>query len=275
MDVSTDLQEPGDDKAGPKKPSRQILHHEIVEGIDALDRPTGALFLSGLSAGLDIGFSVFLMAVVWTLAQNAFSEPVRRVLVANMYAIGFLFVVLGRSELFTEQTTLAVLPVLHGRATLADLARLWVVVFTANLVGAAAFAAMVVQVGPALGVIRKEAFGDMAKVMTEHSDWVIFASAVLAGWLMGLMSWMVAASRDTISQIVLVWLIATVIGLGRLHHVVVGSVEVLSGLFAAEGISAADYGRFLLFTTLGNAAGGTFFVAVIKYSFAIEGKMPG
>jgi formate-nitrite transporter family protein len=273
--VSTDLQEPGDEQAGPKKPSRQILHHEIVEGIDALDRPVGALFLSGLSAGLDIGFSVFLMAVVWTLAQNSFSEAVRRLLVANMYAIGFLFVVLGRSELFTEQTTLAVLPVLHRRASLTALARLWLVVYVANLLGAAAFAAMVVQVGPALGVIRKEAFGELGRALTDHPDWVMFASAVLAGWLMGLMSWVVAASRDTISQIVLVWLIAAVIGLGRLNHVVVGSVEVLSGVFAAEGISAADYGRFLLFTTLGNAAGGTFFVAVIKYSFAIEGKMPG
>jgi formate/nitrite transporter FocA (FNT family) len=98
---------------------------------------------------------------------------------------------------------------------------------------------------------------------------------MLVGWLIGKMSWMVASRRDTISQIVLVWLIATVIGLGQLNHLVVGSVEVLSGVFAAEDITAADFGRFLLFTTLGNAAGGTFFVAAIEYSFAIGGKMPG
>jgi formate-nitrite transporter family protein len=271
--MSTDLQIPLGDEAEPKKASRQILEHEIVEGIDALDRPLAALFISGLSAGLDIGFSLFLMAVVGTLMGGA-SEPAGRLLVANMYAIGFIFVVLGRSELFTEQTTLAVLPVLNRKATLTALARLWGVVYVANLLGAAAFAALAVKIGPALGVIKPFMFDELAEALTEHSGVVIFGSAVLAGWLMGLLSWLVAASRDTISQIFLVWLIATVIGLGRLHHIVVGTVEVLAGVFSGGSVTAADYGRFLLWTTLGNAAGGSFFVALIKYSYAIRGKMP-
>jgi formate/nitrite transporter FocA (FNT family) len=272
--VATDLQEPANDEAGPKKPSRQILQHEIVEGVDALERPIGALAISALSAGLDIGFSMFLMAVVLTFTEVGVSEPVRRFLIANMHAVGFIFVVLGRSELFTEQTTLAVLPVLNRRASILALLRLWCVVFVANISGAAAFAALAVQIGPALGVIDRRAFGELAHTLTDHPGIVIFGSAVLAGWLMGLMSWLVAASRDTIGQLALVWLIATVIGLGRLHHVVVGSVEVLGGVFAGENVTAADYGQFVLWTTLGNAVGGSFFVALIKYSYAIEGKAP-
>ncbi|HLY66502.1 MAG TPA: formate/nitrite transporter family protein, partial [Chloroflexota bacterium] len=224
-------------------------------------------------AGLDIGFSLFLMAVVRTFTESAISEPVERLLVANMYAVGFIFVVLGRSELFTEQTTLAVLPVLNRQATLSGLARLWAVVYVANLLGTAAFAALAVVIGPALGVIDQRAFGDLARTLTEHPGPIMFGSAVLAAWLMGLLSWLVAASRDTISQIVLVWLIATVIGLCRLHHVVVGSVEVLAGAFSGAGISAADYVHFLFWTTLGNAVGGAFFVALIKYSYAISGTM--
>lgn len=247
----------------------------MVEGSEALHRPAGVLFISGLSGGLDIGFSLFLMAVVVTLsAEGAFNPSGVRLLVANMYAVGFIFVVLGRSELFTEQTTLAVLPMLNRRAPLASLIRLWVVVYTSNLLGAALFAGLAVQIGPALGVIKKPVFGELAQVMTGHPSGVIFASAVLAGWLMGLLSWLVAASRDTISQIVLVWLITTVIGLCRLHHVVVGSVEVLAGVFAGEGITVLDYGHFLLWSTLGNAVGGSFFVALIKYSYAIKGKLP-
>ena len=74
--------------------------------------------------------------------------PVVRLLVANMYAVGFIFVVLGRSELFTEQTTLAVLPVLGGRATVRELLRLWGVVYVANLIGAAAFAGLAVADRP-------------------------------------------------------------------------------------------------------------------------------
>jgi len=146
------------------------------------------------------------------------------------------------------------------------------VVYVANLFGAAAFAALAVIIGPSIGVIHERAFGEIARTATEHPGHVIFASAVLAGWLMGLMSWLVAASRDTISQIVLVWLIATVIGVARLHHVVVGSVEVLACVFSEQGVTAAAFGRFLLWTTIGNALGGSVFVALIKYSYAINAK---
>lgn len=258
----------------PKRPSHEILRHEIVEAIDALERPLGTLLVSGLSAGLDIGFSLFLMAVVRTLVGDSWGEPALALLTANAYAVGFLFVVLGRSELFTEQTTLAVLPVLHGKANVADLARLWGAVYVSNLVGAAAFAGLAVLIGPALGVIAPPVFGDIARSMTEHPAGALFAGAVLAGWLMGLLSWLVAAGRDTISQVVLVWIIAAVIGLAHLPHAVVGSVEVLAGLFAGQGVTAADFGHFLLWTTLGNAVGGSFFVAFIKYGYAVRDKQP-
>ncbi len=266
--MSTDLQHERAAEPEPKRPSQEILHHEIIEGVDALERPAASLFVSGLSSGLDIGFSLFLMAVIRTLVGTSWGEPATILLMGNAYAVGFLFVVLGRAELFTEQTTLAVLPVLNRRAGVGALARLWVVVYVANLLGAAAFALLAVAIGPASGVINPAAFGDIARTLTDHPGHVILGSAVLAGWLMGLLSWLVAASRDTIGQIAVVWLIATVIGLCRLSHVVVGTVEVLAGLFSGQGITAADYGHFLLWTTLGNVVGGSFFVALIKNSYA-------
>jgi formate/nitrite transporter FocA (FNT family) len=186
-----------------------------------------------------------------------------------MFAVGFIFVVLGGSELFTEQTTLAVLPVLNRKASLAALLRTWGVVYAANLIGTAIFARIAVLIGPALGVIDRRVFGQIALALTEHPGSVILLSGLLAGWLMGLLSWLVAAARDTISQIVLTWLIATVIGYAHLHHVVAESVEVLAGVFAAQEVHAAKYLHFLLWTTLGNALGGPIFVAIIKYSHAI------
>jgi formate-nitrite transporter family protein len=267
--VSSDLQAKKDEEPEPKKDSAQILEHEFKESLASIERPTPQLFVSGLSAGLDIGFSVLLMAVMETVInKGGLPEPVGEMLVANMYAVGFIIVVLGRSELFTEQTTLAVLSVLNRKASVAALVRVWLVVYVANLIGAAFFAAFAVLIGPALGVISRPVFGDIALVATGHSGWVIFLSAVLAGWLMGLLSWLVAASRDTISQIVIVWLIAATIGFAHLNHVVVGSVEVLAGVFAGEKVTWGDYGHFLLWTTLGNAVGGPFFVAIIKFGHA-------
>jgi formate/nitrite transporter FocA (FNT family) len=255
----------------PKKASRQILLHEIEEGIDALERPVVGLFVSGLSAGLDVGFSLFLMAVVLTRVEGTLPEPMVSMLVANMYSVGFIFVILGRSELFTEQTTLAVLPTLDGRASVGSLLRLWVVVYVANTLGAAAFAGLVTRIGPSLGVIQPRVFGEIAHRLTDHSAREMFLSGILAGWLMGLLSWLIAAARDTISQIVLVWLVTTVIGFASLHHAIVGTVEVLSGAFSGQGIGPRDVGRFLLWVTLGNIVGGVVFVAFLKYGLARPG----
>ena len=105
----------------PKMGSQEILHHEIVEGKDALERPAGRLFFSGLSAGLEIGFSLFLMGTMRTLTEHQLSHAVVELLTANMYSFGFVLVILGRSEFFTEQTSLAVLPVLNREASIAPL----------------------------------------------------------------------------------------------------------------------------------------------------------
>ena len=245
-----------------------ILAQEIETGLTELERSSRGLFLSGLAAGLEVSFSLLLMAVMTTLAEGRLPEPVVAILVAGMYAIGFVFVVLGRSELFTEHTTLAVLPVLDGRASIRQLGRLWGIIYVSNLIGAGLFAGIAVLVGPALEIVEPEAFGKIAHAVTDHPGWVMVASAMLAGWLMGLMSWLVIASRDTVGQILLVWLVTFSIGFLHLTHVVVGTTEVLAGMFAGQGISLVDFGRFLGFTTFGNALGGFIFVALIKYGHA-------
>ncbi|HTG33460.1 MAG TPA: formate/nitrite transporter family protein [Thermoanaerobaculia bacterium] len=249
----------------PQKSYETILEQEIAAGLTELERPAMALLLSGLSAGLDVSLSLLLMAVVHTLTDGVLSKPVSEILVALTYASGFLFVVLGRSELFTEHTTLAVLPVLDRRASPVQLGRLWGLVYIANQAGAAAFAAFLVFLGPRLGVIEPRVFGEIASGLVEHPGWVILLSGVLAGWLMGLLSWLVAASRDTIGQIFIVLLVTTAIGLCHLHHAVVGTAEVLAGVFSGQGATLADFGKFLLWATLGNMLGGFFFVALIKF----------
>lgn len=262
-------EEPG--QTGEKEPQKgyeTILAQEIETGVTELERSSRGLFLSGLSAGLDVSFSLLLMAIMTTLAADLLPEVVVEILVANMYAVGFIFVVLGRSELFTEHTTLAVLPVLDGRASLRQLGRLWGLIYLSNILGAAAFAVIAAFVAPALGVAEPAAFGKIAHGVTDHPAWVMVASAVLAGWLMGLLSWLVIASRDTVGQIVLVWLVTVSIGFCHLTHVVVGTTEVLAGLFAGQGITLADFGRFLVLTTVGNAIGAFVFVALIKYGHA-------
>jgi formate/nitrite transporter FocA (FNT family) len=254
----------------PQKSYQDILAQEIDTGLHELERPAAGLLLSGLSAGLDVGFSVFLMGVMTTLVGDSLPGAVTAILVANMYAVGFVFVILGRSELFTEHTSLAVLPILGRLASLVQLLRLWGLVYVANLVGAAAFAAIVAWAGPALGVIQPWALGKIAHGMVDHSSWVVLVSGILAGWMMGLLSWLVTASRDTVSQLLFVWLVTAALGFCHFHHAIAGTVEVLAGLFSGQGISPAEAARVLGLATVGNVAGGVVFVAILKFAHATQ-----
>jgi len=105
-----------------------------------------------VSAGLDIGFGPLMMAVVLTLARG-FGDLTTELLLASVYSIGFMFVILGRSELFTEHTTLAVIPVLDRQASFKQLGRLWGLVYVGNLVGGLLFTLLVILLMPELGVV--------------------------------------------------------------------------------------------------------------------------
>ncbi|QLC33313.1 formate/nitrite transporter family protein [Halarchaeum sp. CBA1220] len=257
-------------ESGPS--GTDILARQIRSGLNELRRPASGLLLSGLSAGLDIAFGPLFMGVVLTLTAGVYEHATRTFLVANAYAIGFVFVVLGRSELFTEHTTLAVLPVIDGRSSLASLARLWGLVYAGNVVGASVFAVAMVWFAPAYGVVDAGVLAALAAPLLAHDLPVLFAGAVLAGWLMGLLSWLVAGADSTLARFAVVWLVTAAIGLAHLPHSIAGTVEVLAGVLTSDAYSLLDYVRFLVVATAGNAAGGVVFVALLKYGHVVRGS---
>lgn len=249
----------------PQKSYHTILEQEVASAEEELQRPALALLLSGLTAGLDLGFGPLTMVVLAATLETAVSKPVLHVLMANAYAVGFIFVVLGRSALFTEHTTSAVLPVLTGRASVGELFRLWGLVFLGNTIGCILFSAFAATLVPSLVDGSASQFAELAHRTVAYPSWVMFLSAVMAGWIMGLVSWLVVASRETINQLVCVWLATTVIGLAGFHHSVAGTVEILTGVMLGQGATLTDYLRFLVLAVPGNAIGGTVFVAALKW----------
>lgn len=252
------------------KPYEEMLVGELHEGISTYERSSLGLFVSSVSAGMDISFSVLLIVVAHSLLAGAGGTTLSFV-TAGLYPVGFVFVILGRAELFTEQTTLAIVPVLHGRASIRSLFWLWAIVYVGNLLGIAAMMAGFTVLLPALELTDPSRFERVAQEVFHFSAWIIVLSGIFAGWLMGLLSWLLTATRDTISQIVLVWLIAMVIGMGGLHHSIVGAGEVLGGMFSGHQVSFSDFGRFLLWVTIGNTLGGFIFALLLKYSEGTRG----
>jgi formate/nitrite transporter FocA (FNT family) len=251
----------------PKKSSGQIFEQEVDEGLGALHLPAHRLFISAFAAGLELGLSLLFISIIRTLGKDSMQSSTIELLSAATYSFGFIVVVLGRSELFTEQTALAILPLLAGKSSFGEVARLWSIVYIGNLLGAALCAYLIVVIGPALHDVSPQSLQEIATRIVDHPAWIILLSGVVAGWL-GLVSWLVAASRDTISQIVIILLFTGAIGLAHLHHSILGSVEVLGGVFSTHETKFADFGHFLLWATIGNAIGGGCFVALLKFGHA-------
>jgi formate/nitrite transporter FocA (FNT family) len=252
-------------------PTREVLELLIDGGLNEINRQTSGLLLSGFSAGLDIGFGPLMMGVVLTLSPGGFGDLPTELLMGSVYSIGFLFVILGQSELFTEHTTLAVMPVLDGQATIRQLTRLWGLVYVGNIVGGVVFTLLVVVLLPGLGVVTPVAFESIASNLVFADVERLFVGAVFAGWLMGLLAWLITAAQETTSQMIVIWIITAMIGILHLPHSIAGNIEVLFGVFTASSISVLDYLEFVLLATIGNAFGGVTFVALLKYGHVVRG----
>jgi formate/nitrite transporter FocA (FNT family) len=93
----------------------------------------------------------------------------------------------------------------------------------------------------------------------------LFISAVLAGWLMALGAWLILATHSTIGQIICIYIVTFLIGLGGLHHSIAGTTEVFTALFLSSEITVPAAARFLACAIAGNAVGGSIFVALLNY----------
>ena len=262
-----------DDNLSQAKSYASILVEQVIHAKETFERSLGSLFTSAFTAGLEIGISFFMILSAFALLNDVIPSRYAIVLSSLLYPIGFIIVVIGQSLLFTEQTSLLSLPVLNKIEPLHKLLRLWGIVIAGNIVGGCIFAALMIGLGLHMHLFTVNAIDVYAEHILGFEWWVIFGSAVLAGWMMGVAAWLVTSARDTLSRIVLVTLITGSIGFLGLHHSIVGNIEVFSALLYGNTVSLWRYLVFLIVVLVGNTVGGVVFVAVLKnrtFLFEIE-----
>jgi formate/nitrite transporter FocA (FNT family) len=264
--IDYDLKNPeisGEDTA---KSHGEILKQQIIEGQLMFNKSPGSILLSSLTAGLEIGFSYLLMCTLYSFLFGKIDEESIFKLTALIYPVGFIMVILGQSILFTEQTSLLTLPVLNNKRTPGSLLKLWGLVIVGNLAGGCVMGGILVWIGPQLEIFDLHSIEAIAVHVTKSDSGVIFVSAILAGWLMGLLSWLITASKDTVSRIIIIFMITSVLAFAGLHHSIVGNVEVFTGVISSAKITWSAYLSFECISLIGNAVGGAVFVALLKYS---------
>src|SRR4051794_26375695 len=122
-----------------------------------------------------------------------------RPLVAKLgYPLGFLIVIIGRQQLFTENTLTPIIPLLARRnwKTFASVARLWSIVFLANMIGAHIFAWVAANTAAFSPEIQR-AMSELAHEAAGVGWGAALLRGVFAGWLIALVVWLLAASESS------------------------------------------------------------------------------
>ena len=240
-----------------------FLLHEVIrhEGNMELRRHPGALFLSALAAGLSMALSVIVPGIL-----KAHLPPTEwATLVTTMgYAVGFLVVVLGRQQLFTENTITPILPLLHDRSvkTAWRVTRLWSVVLVGNVLATAVIAAVLIHSG-AFEPKVMAAFLEISHHVVAYGFWTTVVKSIFAGWMIALMVWILPATGTAAPLII--FLMTWLVSLCGLGHVVAGSVEGFLLLLTGAATMGDYVFKFFIPTLLGNVFGGVLLVAVLNY----------
>jgi formate/nitrite transporter FocA (FNT family) len=258
------LDELGQQQADAAAPLRPRVIHEVVreEGEVELRRAALSLALSGFAAGLSMGF----LFLTLSLLRAGLPDTSWRGLVDSFgYSLGFVIVILGRQQLFTESTLTAVLPVLTSRTLRALLLtpRLWGIVLALNLLGTFVFAALITPEGVFPSEVRT-ALLEVGRESLSGSFGPVLLKAVFAGWLIALMIWLLPNARQ--ARLWVIILLTYVVSVGRFSHIIAGSTEASFAVFTGEA-SVYDYALgFLIPTLLGSTIRGVSLVALLNHA---------
>jgi formate-nitrite transporter family protein len=250
-------------------PSGTVIYKAILkEGFEELDRPSSALFWSGLAAGLSMGASLVAEGL---LASHLPDVHWRPLITKFGYSVGFVVVILGRQQLFTENTLTPVLPLMREKtfSRFANVMRLWFVVLFANLLGCLAVAWVASRDAAFGGNVQNE-FAQIGRQAMEGSFGLHVTHGIFAGWLIALMVWVLPFAESARFWVIII--LSYLVGLGHFGHVVAGGVQTF--YMAVAGLSSwGEVCRnYLLPSFIGNVIGGVALVAAINHAQIVSGK---
>lgn len=247
----------------------EIFHRITATADEEFSRSTRLLFFSGLAGGLSIGLSFLGSA-----ALAAKFPSVDTVLIgAFLYPLGFIFIVIGRYQLFTENTLTPVTLVLTRIASFPLLLRVWGTVLGANLLGAGLMGFVLATTG-----VFEPKTVETAFKMAEHAiepGWMdLFWKGMFAGWIVAGMVWLNHAARDTTSRVFITFILIFTVAVSDLAHCIIGSAEVLFLVFKGHATVGGFLLDYLVPAVLGNTTGGVLLVAILNYSQTRNTRFP-
>ena len=244
--------------------SDEVFQRIVADAEHEVTSSTRELFFSGLAAG-------FAITITYLLYANM-SAATDGILAALLYPLGFIYIIIGGYQLYTENTLPPVALTLERLASVPALFRHWMVVLSGNFLGGALGAVALAYGGvfdPATAAVAVE----IAEKGVETPVWDLFFKAAFAGLIVAGVVWMDFASTETISRLAVVYLAFLAIPLGNLFHVVVSFTEVVYLMLVSDlGFATGIFGSVLP-VLLGNTLGGVLLVTVVNYYQTSEKRL--
>jgi formate/nitrite transporter FocA (FNT family) len=242
----------------------EIYERVRDEGRRRLSRPVLELAATALIGGFDVSFGVVALGLVAAATGPHFGSAFAHVTGALAFGVGFVFVVVGKSELFTENFLVPIAGLDRTRRSLLKLGELWCAALLLNLLGGATIALILTSQG-VLGGGTARQLTSLAERLAGYGALAGFLSAVIAGALMTLMTWFVeGAAESTGVRILMSWIVGTVIVLGTFNHAIVSTIELVFGMRYGADVSLSDLFANLGLAIAGNLVGGLVLVTLAR-----------
>lgn len=235
----------------------EIYERAKEEGRRRLSMPMLEQMSTAFIAGVTIVFGITALGVVEALAEPRLGAELAALAGALAFGIGIVFLVVGRSELFSENFFDPVATAIdeRGGGVWQSLGRLWGVTFVLNLVGGVVLIALLTIDG-ALPEGAPDALGHVAEDIASRTMLATAARAFFAGALVTLLSYMLSAVNSVTSRILVAYMVGVLLALGPFDHVIVSVLHLLFGILDSHAVSWSDLGENLVIATVGNVVGG-------------------
>jgi formate/nitrite transporter FocA (FNT family) len=234
-------------------------------GAQRLGRPAAGDAITAFIGGMSVSFGAVAMAWAAASSGGAPAPSPAHLAGALAFPVGFLVLLVGKSELFTENFFLPVTAVLERRGTVGQLAALWAVTLALNLLGGLTFALLITRPGVLDGGPARYLVA-LAEHSVQYPFSTAFVKAIFAGWLMTLLTWLLLAARGLGPRLAIIWAVAALIVLGQFNHAIISAAEIFIAMLLGARIGVADWlTRNLLPALLGNVVGGVLFVTLLFY----------
>lgn len=250
-----------------------VLDQEPVEigergagvGEERLSRSSLDILITGVIGGIEVFFGGMAgAAVIGGLLTLKPDLPLYTALIAAgvVFPAGFVFVILGRSELFTENFLIPVVAVLSRRAQPRQLVTMWALAWLGNMIGCAVLAALVL-VPHTLGDPIITGYTHYAAYKLDVPAAGTFVSAIFAGATMTVLTWLQLAIRSPIVKVLAIFAAGYTLFATNVSHVIVGSALIFVG-FSHTSHGIIDVARWAGLATAGNLTGGVGLVTIFR-----------